>query len=555
MFDFPDQDAFERHNFRQYMEHQSTTRIGYPNGPAPFNGDIEGYAARYQAQGRARTGIGKGFGEPGYRGPWPTAALNLFSMGEETGFGPWSESYPWRDKEEAPEECNKWFRHYLQQLYRNDLAKLNAAWGKTFKDWAEIKVWRKYAEPFGWLWMPPPQDLEANLTPYVDTHAFHEWYVAEFCANYMQGYASANPVTTWSMSYDFTFLQFPPAPMTNFWNANAPEGVALWHNYVRSRTRGPGNPFHLNWMFFEDEAMNNQFLQLGLASGCTYLFNWGPMFNGDLTPSRSTLAVARTMKQAERPEAILRKMTPHTDPRVGIFTLDSRWLLVRGRYGFFLHRHGPHDLTMGKGPYQAPGASYIKPPELPLYRALSTSGYAPKYVKPDQFTGCKVLFLPYVEAVDQKTADAVRQYVENGGTLVVFPTIAQYDEGGKPYPAYPAPASTSCSASPPRPTGCWAARRSSSPARTPRRRLSKTPGCSASGGTSRPATRPRSHRPCSSISASASAAIPATTCPKAASVSRTWRRTWRSSAATRTGIRCSPTARSARAPRSASTCS
>jgi len=436
VFSFADQDAIERHNFRQYMEHQGTTRVGVGHA-APFGGAIEGYADRYQSEGRGRTGIGKGFGEAGYRGPWPSAALNLFSMGEETGFGAWSESYPWRKEESAPEEANKWFRHYLQQLYGNDLAKLNAAWGKAFTDWAELKIWRKYAEPFGWMWMPPPAQLEANLTPYVDTHAFHEWYVAEYCVNYMKGYAAANPVTTWTMSYDFTFLQFPPAPMTHFWHAVAPEGVALWHNYIRSRTPGPGNPFHLDWMFFEDEAMNNQFLQLGLASGCTYLFNWGPMFNGDLTPSRSTLAVARTMKRAERPEAILRKMTPHTDSRVGIFTLDSRWLLPRGRYGFFLQRNGPNDLTMGKGPYQAPGASYIKPPELPLYRALSTSGYAPKYVKPDAFTDCKVLFLPYVEAIDQTTADAVRQYVENGGTLVVFPTIAQYDEGGKPYPAYP----------------------------------------------------------------------------------------------------------------------
>ena len=436
VFNYVDRDAFERHNFRQYMEHQGTTRVGIGHA-APFGGKIEDYATRYRAEGRSRAGAREGFGEPGYRGPWPSAALNLFSMGEETGFGPWSESYPWRDKEEAPEECNKWFRHYLQQLYRNDLGRLNQAWGKGFKDWGELKVWRKYAQPYGWLFVPPPKDLEPNLTPYVDTHAFHEWYIREYCENHMKGYNTANPVTTWTMSYDFTFLQFSPAPMTHFWNALAPEGVALWHNYIRSRTPGPANPFHLDWMFFEDEAMNNQFLQLGLASGCTYLCTWGPMFNGDLTPSRSTLAVAKTMKQAERPEAILRTMRPHTDPRVGIYTFDSRWALVRGRYGFFMHRHGPHDLTMGVGPYQAPGASYLKPPELPLYTALAASGYAPKYVMPDEFRGCKVLFLPYVEAIDQRAAAAVRQYVEDGGTLVVFPTIAQYDEGGKPYPSYP----------------------------------------------------------------------------------------------------------------------
>jgi hypothetical protein len=436
VFSFADQDVFERHNFRQYMEHQGTTRVGIGNA-APFRADIDGYAARYQAEGRSRAGVGKGFGEPGYRGPWPSAALNLFSMGEETGFGPWSESYPWRNQEAAPDECNKWFRHYLQQFYGNDLGKLNTAWDRTFTDWSEIKVWRKYAQPYGWMFMPPPQDLEPNLTPYVDTHAFHEWYVRQYCENYMKGYATGNPVTTWTMSYDFTFLQFSPMPMTNFWHALAPEGVALWHTYIRARTPGHGNPFHLNWMFFEDEPMNNQFLQLGLASGCTYLFNWGPMFNGDLTPSRKTLAVAKTMAQAKRPEAILRTMTPHTDPRVGIYTLDSRWALVRGRYGFFLQPNGPHDVAMGKGPYQAPGASYVKPPELPLYTALTASGYAPKFVTPAEFGDCKVLFMPYVEAIDPETAAKVEQYVRDGGTLVVFPTIAQYDAGGKPYPQYP----------------------------------------------------------------------------------------------------------------------
>jgi len=437
VFNWSDRDVLERHNFRQYMEHQATTRVGISHQVAPFAAEIESYALRYQSQGRGRAGAREGFGEPGYRGPWPSAALNLFSMGEETGFGRWSESYPWRDKEEAPEECNKWFRYYLQQLYDNDLGKLNRAWGKSFREWSHLKVWRKYAHPYGALFVPPQQDVESNLTPYIDTHAFHEWYVRDYCENYMKGYATANPVTTWTMSYDFTFLQFSPAPMTHFWHAVAPEGVALWHNYIRSRTPGPANPFHLDWMFFEDEAMNNQFLQLGLASGCTYMFTWGPMFNGDLTPSRSTLAVSKTIKQVRRPEAILRTMTPQTDPRVGIFTFDSRWALVRGRYGFYLQCNGPHDVAMGKGPYQAPMATYIKPPELALYRALSTSGYAPKFVLPDEFAKCQVLFLPYVEALDVETAAKVRQYVEKGGTLVVFPTIAQYDEGGKPYATYP----------------------------------------------------------------------------------------------------------------------
>jgi len=428
-------EAIERRNFRSYMEHQAATTLGV--GAARFSAPLEGFEERYRKEGgrrgardlssRSRTG----------KRTWPSAALNMFSMGEESGYGRWSESYPWRNKEEAPEECNKWFRHFLRQLYDSDLKKLNEAWGKNFANWDELKVWRKYAEPFGWMFMPPPRGVEKNVTPYVDTHAFHEWYFEQYCRNYMRGYNESNPVPSWTLSYDFTFIQFPPSPVTNFYSAVPPEGVAVWHAYVRSRTPGPANPFHLDWMFFEDEAMNNQFLQLGLASGCTYLSTWGHVFNGDLTMCRPGLAIAKTMRRVRNAEAVVRKMRPHYDETVGIYTFDSRWTLVRGRYGFFLHRRGPDDIAMGAGPYKAPGASFTKPPEGPLYLALTASGYSPKYVQPDEFAKCKVLFMPYVEAIDTATAQKLGEYVRNGGTLIAFPVIAQYDAGGKPYEKYP----------------------------------------------------------------------------------------------------------------------
>jgi len=432
VFGARDMDLVERNNLRIYMEHQATTTLGV--NAANFHGDIEGYAERYQKEGEGRaimvrTGTGTR--------QWPSAAMNLFSMGEESGYGMWSEAYPWRKQDEAPEECNKWFRYYLQQIYGSDIGRLNAAWGKAFRDWSEVKVWRKYAEPFGWMFMPPPKELEPNLTPYVDTHAFHEWYFEEYAKNMMAGLRRVCPVPTWTLSYDFTFIHYSPTPLSNFYCAIPPECVAVWHAFVRSRTPPPNNPFHLDWMYYEDEAMNNQFLQMGYALGCTYLSTWGHVFNGDLTLTRPGMVIMRTMKGLERSEAVIRCMQPHTDPRIGIYTFDSRWKLVRGRYSFFLQRNGPYDIAMGAGPYKAPGASYVKPPEGPLYSALTESGYAPRYVKPEEFSACKVLFLPYVEAIDPPVADQLKQYVQNGGTLVAFPVIARYDGGGKPYERCP----------------------------------------------------------------------------------------------------------------------
>lgn len=426
-------DALEENNFRVYEEFGGSTTYGIRT--APFKEAIEDYPRRYQAQGVERAKnqyVRKTAGSTS----WPSPALNIFSMGEETGFGRWSEAYPWRNEEAAPEECNKWFRFYLQQEYK-ELSKLNEQWGSDFKDWQEIKVWRKYAEPFGWLYRAPPLNLDENLSPYIDTHAFHEWYVSEFIHNFWEGYSSVNPIPTWTMSFDFTFLQRSPAPLTMISYAQPPENSALWHAYIRARTPGNNNPFSMNWAFFTHEGFNNQFLKLSYALGSTYLSTWGKVFSGDFTPTIPGITAARVRKEMEPAEAVFRHMKPLYDKRVGIYTFDSPWALARGRYGFIMKRGGPNDLGMGIGPQTFAGASYLTPPELPLYSALSASGYSPLYVTPEQFSDCKVLFLPYVEALPRAIADKLKEYVENGGTLIAFPVIAEFDAKGKPYGTHP----------------------------------------------------------------------------------------------------------------------
>lgn len=427
--------SLERHNMRVYEEFGGSTTYGQDRRTAPFNEAIEGYAERYRQEGVRRARSRYYTQDPdGER--WPSPALNLFSMGEETGFGRWSEAYPWRNEERAPDECNKWFRHFLQQKY-GSLDALNQQWGSAYSTWDQLAVWRKYAEPFGWLYRAPPADLEENLSPYVDTHAFHEWYVSTYIQHFWEGFASENPVATWTMSFDFTFLQRSPAPLTFISYALPPENPAAWHAYNRPRTPGGGAPFSMNWSFFPHEGFNNQFLKLSYALGCTYISTWGHQFNTDLTPTFPMVNAARVRHELRPAEAVIRKMQPHDDPRIGIFTFDSPWNLVRGRYGFVMHRQGPNDLGMGVGPHLYPGASQVTPPELPLYSALTASGYSPRYVTPAEFGDCELLFMPYVEALSQEIADQLRAYVEAGGTLIAFPVIAQYDAGGKPFGTYP----------------------------------------------------------------------------------------------------------------------
>ncbi|HUW34360.1 MAG TPA: hypothetical protein VM223_22360 [Planctomycetota bacterium] len=412
----------ERAGFRATMEHDAMTVVGL--NVASFNVTPENREQSWRTEGAGR----------GQR--TMTSAVTLLSMGEETGYaGNWSTAYPWAE-DEAPERPTFWFREYLRFRYKT-IDALNASWGTAFKDWAEVKYLKKYAYPNGWLFVKPAADVEANLAPYVDTHAFAEWWVNEYVKNYTTGLMQADPAMSWSKSFEFTFVDWSPIPMTHFCSSTTPHGAAMWHAYSRMKNPNRTPYYHLNWGFYEDPGQANQFWLQGIIAGATYLDNWGELFNWDLTYTRASVLVKDLAERLKPAENLIVNAYPADDSRIGIFIEETPWRLCHGRPGYFLKGRGPNAQTYGPLVESPPCASWLASAEGPLYAALTAAGYSPKYITPSEIAACKIIFLPYTEALSRENAARLREFVNNGGVLVALPKLAEYDENGWPYPDLP----------------------------------------------------------------------------------------------------------------------
>jgi len=414
-------ELFQRAGFRATLENGAMTNVRF-----------QGNAGIEKMEEAFREG-GKGYWARTIDSP----AYAIWSLGEETGYyGEWSEAYPWRDKEEAPVEAALWFRQYLQMRYQT-IETLNQSWGTAFKAWTEVKYQRKYAYPYGWLFVAPATGVEKNLAPYVDTHAFAEWWVHELVTNNVAGLHEKNPVPLWTKSFEFTFVDWCTAPMTHFCCATDPHGTALWNAYVRGKTPGAPPCYHLNWGFYDDPRQTDQFWLLGVLSGATYIDNWGETMNWDLTYTRAGMRVRDLAQQLKPAANLFLQAYPENDIRVGIFLEDTPWKLSHGRPGYYLKGRAANAQTYGPTIQSPPGASWLSSAEGPLYAALCSAGYAPRFITRNEIAKAKIIFLPYTEALSQESARQLKDFVNQGGTLVALPRLADYDEGGHPYDVHP----------------------------------------------------------------------------------------------------------------------
>jgi formylglycine-generating enzyme required for sulfatase activity len=413
-------EVFQRAGMRATTEHRKMTAVSFTDAN-PTN-----MTANWLQDGRK--GFGRNFDSPSFA---------VWSLGEETGFnGNWSEAYPWRDKEQGPEYAAFWFREYLKKRYAS-LEALNASWKSAFKDWKEIQYLRKYAYPYGWLFVKPSKEVEKNLAPYVDTHAFAEWYVHNQVTSTVAGLREVNPVPAWTKSYEFTFLDGADAPITHFLAATDPHGTAMWNAYIRRQTPGAPPCFHLNWGFFDDRRQMLQFWLLGVLSGATYIDNWGPAMNWDFTYTTAGVELRDLAKQLEPAANLILQARMVEDTRVGIFLEETPWKLAHGRPGYFLKGRAADAATYGPTIQSPPGASWLASAEGPLYSALTDAGYSPCYLKRDEIAKAKIIYLPYTEALSLESATALKAFVNQGGILVALPRLAEYDEGGHPFESLP----------------------------------------------------------------------------------------------------------------------
>ena len=332
-----------------------------------------------------------------HKGFAASAVYPLLSYGEEPGFGPaFGTTWHWGDGP-APDGASLWFRKYLQTQYQ-DIAALNAQWGSAYASFGDIKLQKKFSEPTSHMGTPAA-DLPANLSPYVDTHAFYHWYVHEINAAIEAYVRSENPTHASVMSMDNSFLTqmefigmymhwlYPPALSTSYY--------AFLSQWAKDDVA-----FVMNWGFLPNLDNDDQIYACSLVQGATamsFWFDFPLQFNPDLTHARAGVHMKALRESLRGREAAVLKPVLVKNPEVGVFVPERPWRAAMGREAWMLGLR-----EEGK---RVPWAAGFGGFEQVVWTALQESGYNPRFVNQRTLAGCKLVVAPYVQCL--APADAV----------------------------------------------------------------------------------------------------------------------------------------------------
>ena len=374
----------------------------------------EGFAASRQMANLAR---------------FPTAVYTLFSYGEEPGFGAaFGTTWHWGDGP-APDGANRWFRKYLRTQYAS-IAALNAQWGTAYGDFGEIRLERRYSEPLKHTGAPPA-DLPANLSPYVDTHAFYHWYVHQAYGAFEEQTRAHNPTQASVMSMDNTFMTTMEC-MGMYMHWLYPPAISTaYYSFLSQYTRDDVG-FIMNWGFLPNLDNVNQLYACSLVQGATAMSFWYDFplqFNPDLTHTRAGIHAKGWRESLRGREAAVLKPVIARNPEVGVFIPDRPWRQAMGREAWLMGLREEGE--------RVPWAAGYGGFEQVVWTALQESGYDPRFVNQKTLAGCKLVVAPYVQCLERAEADALKAFVAGGGTLVVTAKLATHDGHGRPWEVVP----------------------------------------------------------------------------------------------------------------------
>jgi len=337
-----------------------------------------------------------------------SAAFVLGSVGEEAGYGTgWGRTYYW-DTPEAPEKACRAFRWYLKEKYGN-VTHLNAAWQTEFTDWDGAKLTKEFSGPTpailtagGWS---NPENMKnlppaaRSAAPYSDTQHFFAWYYDHLIAVAKRIYhAQANPVTR----------LFSSAPASWIFDSRENdvrnESPSVWNEQQTYGTWAqPAPSFGLTGLFEYRKVQDNQLWGF-LFCNTSHQTCWVDVpltFNNDFSHTRASFALRRWLYRLDGHQQLLLDSVPAAS--------DASVLPANGV---------PDDLTLGYG-------------RTSLQVALNQAGYGYREVDPAAPTG-KILFALGTRALTPAARTALMQYVENGGTLVLFPRSGSQNDDATP---------------------------------------------------------------------------------------------------------------------------
>lgn len=414
------------------MAHAGMNSIGYPAGRSGLPYPAERWGWRYYDEGvgmktdgplieyendaEIEAALRKMAAYQENKPEMVSAAYVLASVGEEAGFGPkrgLGATYYWETPVASEKGCRA-FQWYLKTKYA-DLAHLNATWHTQYASWDDVKLSREFSGPTpkveadGWARpkeAPPGGNATAvSLAPYRDTESFYAWYYDRIIATAKRIFRERiNPVTLTMASAPGSWI---------FASRECDVGTAgphIWNESQWHALEARDEPtFGLIWGHFDWLAKDEDMFWGFLLQRTGHNDYWRDllMFNGDMTHTRSSMAMRRwTARLAGREQALLDGRLPRAD--VGLLA--------------------PNGITT---------RTDLKYMQRSLRVALMQAGFAAEETQPSELARYRIAFAVGRQSVSRADADKINAWVEQGGTLVFTARFANQDERTAPQPTCP----------------------------------------------------------------------------------------------------------------------
>ncbi len=347
-----------------------------------------------------------------------SGSLVLASYGEEAGFNSgWGRTYYWNEPV-APENACRAFQRFLKECYPT-LEALNGAWGTAYRQWEEIKLTKEFSGRSPTIdadgWAHPKEsplgdgDVQGvSLAPYGDTRNFYRWYYDKIIGIALKIlHEEINPVP----------LAFASAPSSEIFaskqHASARTGGASsWRDiqYATQQSTAEGPAFGMAWGHFDWSIATENILWGSLMSRIGHHNYWVDVplhFNPDMTATRSTWAIRRWRQRTAHVERLLLDAEP---VKTEVAVLDPS--------GMFLPQT-PEEMTAS------------------VRIALNQEGFGYNHAKLDDLSQNKLVFSLFRQQMSQAEAEALSEYVRNGGTLVFGQRFATQNSYGLPQQTLP----------------------------------------------------------------------------------------------------------------------
>jgi beta-galactosidase len=320
------------------------------------------------------------------------------------------------------------FRGWLRRRYGDDVRALRVPWGRFYSSWDEVRPPRElgmYGQSLDWLEFRRDRGHELmrwriELIRSIDSR---NTITAHGVAGSL-GYGIARGIDDWASaaeveSYGFTFVasrrgdEAWKQPLAvevvrsasrgkPFWHAEMQAGPLWWQPQVNGRPLDDGRvstPDDIRYWHLAS-----------MAGGVTGIFNlrWRPLLDGPLFQAFGGYAMdgSRT-ERSEQASAM------------------AKWAAAPEQADLWNARPVPSGMTMLFVP-ESQAFAYITQHDTKNYehaitgawRAFFDAGVTADFKQLAQLDEAEVAYLPYPQLLPRKWADALKEWVRNGGTLI-----------------------------------------------------------------------------------------------------------------------------------------